>query len=381
MKAGVDEDDRKQLTVCHVVSSLMYGGGQRVALDLVSHLGREPALKVGLILVGDRVADGLPLFDVPTTRVMPYDGRYNSPLSLVRAARALRRALGAAGADIVHSHGWDCNVIAGIACAGRPVIHVVHQHTLADWASSRRLVHVIRRGLTRIVLGSDRATWVAVSRAVKDSLADLTWLPPDVIRVIWNGIDIDRFRPAVSGDTNRTPVIGVAARLVPLKGLEFLIEAMALLRFRGVAATLRVAGDGPLRNSIAALAESKGVGDRVALIGQLENVEEFYRSLDVFAFPSLSEGLPLAVLEAMGTGLPVVATSVSGIPEAVRDGETGNVVAPRNAVALADALERLIGSAPLRGQMGMAGRRRAQAEFSLARTSGQIASLYQGLSR
>ena len=124
-----------RLTVCHVISSLMYGGGQRVALDLVKWLGRESALETRLVLIGDRVADGLTLLDVPTTHVTAYDGRYNRPLSLARAAFALRRAIRSDRTDIVHSHGWDCNVIVGLACAGLPIRHVVHQHILADWVS------------------------------------------------------------------------------------------------------------------------------------------------------------------------------------------------------------------------------------------------------
>ncbi len=367
----------KRLTVCHVISSLMYGGGQSVALDLVRRLGREPDLDARLVLIGNQVADGLTQLDVPTTHVTAYDGRYNRPRSLARAAFALRRALRSDRTDIVHSHGWDCNAIVGLACAGLPIRHVVHQHVLADWVSSRRVVHVIRRGVTRVALGNRRTTWVAVSKAVKESMAGLVWLPQEAVRVLWNGVDLERFRPAATTSGDGVPVIGVAARLVPLKGLEYLIEALAILHRRGIECKLRIAGGGPVRETLAALAQSMGLSDRVALLGELRNIEDFYRSIDVLALPSLSEGLPLSVLEAMATGLPVVSTRVSGIPEAVLNGVSGTLVPPRDAPALADALEPLLRSKAMRERMGHAGRRRAEAEFSLERAAERIAILYR----
>ena len=205
----------KGLTVWHVVSSLMYGGGQRVAVDLVRRLGREPGLQTRLVLIGETTADGFGHVNVPMTHVRAYDGRYNRPLSLMRAALALRRRLTSESIDILHTHGWDCDVIAGFARTGLPMRHVVHQHIVADWASSPRTAHRVRREVTRLALGRRGTTWVSVSAAVKRSLEGLTWLNPDRVQVVWNGVDLEQFRPTAVPRRNAVPVIGVAARSLP----------------------------------------------------------------------------------------------------------------------------------------------------------------------
>lgn len=364
--------------VYHVVSSLMFGGGQQVAIDLVERLRTEPGLHVRLVALGNRIASGFP----PRSHeihLRAYDGRYNRPGSLLRAALSVRRLLRASHVEIVHTHGWDCDVIVGLARIGLPVRQVVHQHILADWTSSSKFAHRVRRSLTRAAL-SRRTSWVTVSHAVKKSLEPLRWLRPADVKVFWNGVDLSRFQPPIVRAENHVPIIGVAARLAPMKGLEYLIEAVATLQHRGIDCELRIAGEGPLRNSLSALAESLGVSDRVSLLGKCREMCRFYKSLDVIALPSVStEGLPLSILEAMATGLPVVSTRVSGIPEAVLDGETGILVSPRDARALADGLEPLLLSPDMRKRMGRAGRLRVESEFSFERMFMQVTELYSNL--
>jgi glycosyltransferase involved in cell wall biosynthesis len=173
-------------------------------------------------------------------------------------------------------------------------------------------------------------------------------------------------------------VIGVAARLVPMKGLEYLVAAVAELHRRGLSCQLRIAGEGPSRSAVENLVSALNIPDRVSLLGEYKEMPQFYRSLDVFALPSVStEGLPLSVLEAMSTGLPVVSTLISGIPEAVVDGVTGTLVPARDANALADALEPLVRSRAQRDCMGQAGRYRAETQFSLERMTAEVAALYR----
>ena len=364
--------------MCHVVSSLMFGGGQRLALELAARLPAERGIRTQLVLLGDRLAPEFGPIRHESIRLRGYDGRYDRMGSLARAALELRSVLRSSQVDIVHSHGWDCDIIAGLARAGSRVHQVTHQHILAEWCSSTRWVHHARRLLTRAVLDNRRTSWVAVSAAVKGSLDSLGWLPDGAIRVIRNGVDLDQFRPGIPPVHNPTPVIGVAARLATMKGLEYLLESIAALWRRGLGCQLHIAGEGPLRDSLTGLAQSLGVSSHVSFLGQYYEMPRFYRSLDVLVLPSIStEGLPLSILEGMATGLPVVSTRVSGIPEAVVDGVTGTLVAPRDAAALTAALEPFLRSRSLRRQMGRAGRRRVEREFSFELMASRIADVYR----
>jgi glycosyltransferase involved in cell wall biosynthesis len=365
------------MVICQVVSGLMYGGGQKVALDLASRLDRQPGKETILVLLGERIAPGFPGSESRRIQVASYDGRYNRPSSIAAAVIATRKVLRRYRVDIAHSHGWDADVIVGLARRGLQIQHIAHQHILADWAASHRAVHRARRSLTRMALTGRRTHWVAVSRAVGESLSCLPWLPSEEMHIILNGVDVDRFSPPKLRAEGSRPVIGVAARLAPMKGLEYLIEAIAELGRREVSCELRVVGDGPSRSGLEAKIRQLGVADRVCLLGQRDDMPEFYRSIDVLALPSIAlDGLPLSILEGMAMGLPVVSTFVSGIPEVVVQGVSGVLVPPRNAVALADALQPLLQSDVLRTRMGQEGRRRAERVFSLERMVTQVRELY-----
>ncbi len=364
------------MLICHVVSGLMYGGGQRVALDLAAQLDRRPGTSTLLVLLGGRVADGFPPIHSEWVQLEAYDGRYNRPGSLGHTARALSRVFRERRPDIAHSHGWDADVVTGLASRWCSIDHVVHQHILADWASSARPVHRARRLVSRVALGRPGTRWIAVSAAVKESLRPLTWLPTDAISVVWNGVDLDRFFQEARLADSRRPMIGTAARLAPMKGLTYLIEAVAELDRRGMPCDLKIAGDGPSRDELISLTARLGLSERVTFLGQQEDMPSFYRSIDIFALPSLAEGLPLSLLEAMATGLPVVSTTLSGIREVVESGLTGLLVPPRSSYALANALESLVRSKALCGAMGIMGRQRTECCFSLQRAVDQVAGVY-----
>ena len=145
------------------------------------------------------------------------------------------------------------------------------------------------------------------------------------------------------------------------------------------AASVAIAGRGKQEEPLRRLAHELGFAERVHLLGLRDDVDTILTAADIFAQPSLSEGLPLAVLEAMSFGLPVIATRVGGIPEAVVDGETGYLVPPGDPETLAAALTRVIESADRGASMGSAGRERAAAEFSVERMTDAYRQLYHEL--
>jgi glycosyltransferase involved in cell wall biosynthesis len=168
-------------------------------------------------------------------------------------------------------------------------------------------------------------------------------------------------------------------RLVPVKDHATLLEAVALLKRDGVDATLVVSGDGPLREPLLAKAAGLGIQDQVRLLGHRKDVEVVLAALDVFVLSSVSEGLSNTILEAMATGLPVVATRVGGADELVRESETGLLVAPGSPREMAATLGRILTN-PSSGQaMGAAGRDRVEAEFALSTMVQRYEALYLDL--
>lgn len=187
-----------------------------------------------------------------------------------------------------------------------------------------------------------------------------------------HGVDVDRFRPAVPHDRPGPVSILAVGRLVPKKGYPVLVEALQALAATGMDFRCRIVGDGALRDDLAARLGAAGLSERVALLGtrtQQEIVDE-YRRADIFVQASVvtadgdRDGIPNAVLEAMASGLPVVATSVAGIPEVVHDGRTGLLVPSGDPTALAGALAGLVEDRGRRSRLGAAARSHVEARVS-----------------
>jgi glycosyltransferase involved in cell wall biosynthesis len=172
--------------------------------------------------------------------------------------------------------------------------------------------------------------------------------------------------------------IGVVARLSPEKGHAHLFRAFRRFLQRGFEAEMLVVGEGSLRESLQQLAARLGIADRVQFSGLVPNVPEFLRSVAISVLPSLAaEGLPLTILEAMATGLPVVATDVAGAGEVIEDGVSGLLVPPGDEQALADALARLAADDALRARMGSTAVAVVQERFSFETIAHRMEAVYQ----
>jgi glycosyltransferase involved in cell wall biosynthesis len=319
------------------------------------------------------------LFDRFSPRIVDYDGRYNRIVTLLKTARRLRKVLKAERPSILHTHGWDADIIGWLSNWGLEIKHIAHLHVAPEWLHSRGISHRVRRLLTRQAFGRPGTWLVAVSVAVmRHWVAFLPWKDEE-IRVIRNGIDVSCFQPSINlrCTDNEPVVIGVAARLAPMKGIEYLLDALGILAREGLTFRLKIAGEGGHRAILESCVQEAGIGNQTLFLGHLENMPAFYHSIDIYVLPSIStEGLPLGILEAMASGLPVVATAVGGASEAVRDGLDGLLVLPRSSEALALALRKIINDKKLRRRMGEASRQRAVAAFSLERFAGEIFKFY-----
>ena len=203
---------------------------------------------------------------------------------------------------------------------------------------------------------------------------------------VFNGIDLGSLPPPRASSQNGAARILSVGRLVPFKGFDHLIDACADMARRNLDFTCEIVGDGPERERLQTKIDSHNLGSRIALLGSLprETIFEKMQAADIFALASVvdrngaSDVFPTVILEAMAAARPVVSTQVAGIPESVVAGETGLLVPPANAAALAEALAQLIVDLPLREQFGRAGRARLEENFTINKT---IAPLVQLLRR
>jgi sugar transferase (PEP-CTERM/EpsH1 system associated) len=267
--------------------------------------------------------------------------------------------------DIVHTHAWGTLLEGVLAARLARVPVVVHgEHGTLQLRNYQR--HLQRWGWST----ADHV--LSVSSRLAERMTAATGFAAERIRTIRNGVDLTRFGSvepararAALGLPANAPVVVTVGRLVPVKAHRILLDAVALLRRRHPDVVLVMAGDGPLRPTLARQVEASALGDTVRFLGEREDVETVLAAGDVFVLSSESEGLSNTILEAMASRLPVVATDVGGADELVRHGETGWLVAPSSATALADALDAVLGDAAARQAMGAAGRRRVESEFSL----------------
>jgi glycosyltransferase involved in cell wall biosynthesis len=220
--------------------------------------------------------------------------------------------------------------------------------------------------------------YIAVSRDLAGRLHRTFGIPRDKISVVHNGVPVlplPRQHRSVEDGFSTPPVILTTARLDPQKGLDDLLAAAALVP----EARFVLAGDGPQRDHLIARTESLGLSGRVSFLGLRHDVPELLAGCDLFVLPSRYEGLPLAVLEAMAAGKPVVATAVAGTDEAVVPGLTGLLVPPEDGPALAGAIRTVLGDPALAARLGRAGRERVERELT-ARTMGdRVTRIYREL--
>ncbi|MSO42058.1 MAG: colanic acid biosynthesis glycosyltransferase WcaL [Solirubrobacterales bacterium] len=200
------------------------------------------------------------------------------------------------------------------------------------------------------------------------------------LHVIPLGIDVARFSPAPEARAAAgVPAVLCLGRLVPQKGQADLLAALSRLRGEGVEVTARLAGDGPERASLERTVARLGLGEEAEFLGGVsqDDVVALYREATIFCLPSLDEGLPVVLLEAMACETPVVTTRVAAIPELVSDGANGLLVEPGDSEALATALGSLLSDAALRDRLGAAGRRTVSEGRRLDRQAAQLAELFR----
>lgn len=353
---------KRRIRVMHLIHQLGAGGAENGIVNLANHIDQERfqmavcAFVRGGVLTRRLDKGRIALFEAEKSP----GNDLGLPVALVRLFRQWKP-------DIVHTHAWGtlCEGVAAARIAGVPsVVHGEH-----GTIQRRRRNLLVQRTFWRL---TDRV--LSVSSHHASELASVVGFPESRITVLPNGVDNRRFHGARRGRQSVRDsmgfggddiAVGTVGRLVPVKNQRLLIDAFSRLPGPPSRRKLVVVGDGPLENALRAHAENAGCADRVRFPGRRSDIPEVMAAMDIFALPSLSEGMSNTILEAMSSRLPVIATAVGGNPELVVDGVTGMLVPTDDADAMARALAVLVQDAAKRKAMGDKGRERVLREFSL----------------
>ncbi len=363
--------------VYYFTDSADFGGAERALATLLEGLDRsrwKPTLihhpEAGLApLLAEARRLGVALWPVPR---MP-DGLLGA-----RRMPSFARALHGRRPAVFHAHlTWPLACKYGLmgALLARVPAVVVTVQLYVDFKMDPSIY------LQQRLLAAGVGRYVAVSEEVSQRLRQKLPIPAHKLQVIRNAISPAAFTCMASSEVRTglcdagQPLILTLARLDPQKGLTYLLQAAA----RVPGAVFAIAGEGPERPALEAQVRALGLDGRVVLLGYRPDVNQLLASCDLFVLPSLYEGLPLSVLEAMAAGKPVIATAIGGTAEAVVPGQTGLLVPPADPGALADAIQKLLSEPGLAQQLASAGQYRARQEFTSEVMVQRVMQVYDDL--
>lgn len=380
--SSLEADARYRPLIAHVIHRLDVGGLEN---GLVNLINRTPQYRHAIICMTD-YTDFSRRITHPAVSLYSLDKREGKDFGVyVRLWRLLRRLR----PDIVHTRnlaaleGQLPAALAGV----RGRVHGEHGWDVRDLDGSNRKYRWLRRGYRSLV-----QRYIPLSRELERYLRQQIRVDDAKIVQIYNGVDTDRFHPA-QGARGHLPaagfappgtvIIGTVGRMQAVKDPLNLVQAFLSLAGRDRSARdhlrLVMIGDGPLRREAQSLLTKEGMADLAWLPGSRDDIPELLRGMDLFVLPSRAEGISNTILEAMASGLPVVATRVGGNGEVIDEGVTGALATAGAPLALAEAIEAYLRDPVLRQRHGRAGRERVEREFSIGAMIDKYDLVYQSL--
>jgi len=356
---------RSSVPIALVMSSFDAGGTERQMLELIRRLDRSRwNVSVACLRNGGAWRHRV---DAAT---VTFPLRSFASVDAARQARAFARWCRTERIAVVHAVDTPANIfgLPAAAWAGVPV----RIGTRRDINPGRRPAILLLQRASYACAHAIAANAHAVRKRLRAER-----VPANRITVIPNGLDVDRFTPSQDRRTMRRGV--VVANLRPEKGHDVLIDAAVDVLKTFPATRFDFVGDGVERTRLMARAATRGVAHACAFLGHCDNVSERLAAADFFVLPSRSEAFPNAVLEAMASGLPVIASNVGGVLEAVDDGRTGMLVPPGDAAALAQAINTVIARPAFAARLGRAARAEVEHRYSFDRMVAAFDRLYASL--
>jgi glycosyltransferase involved in cell wall biosynthesis len=377
------------IKILRAITRLNIGGPAIHAILLTHALDDGVDFQSTLVtgVTGKREGDMLDLARARSVEpvIMPALGREISPLddlvSLARMVKMIRQLQ----PDVVHTHMAKAGTVGRLAarvCGVPLVVHTYHGHVFHSYFSPLKtgVFLTIER-----VLGLATNRIVVLGEAQRDEIAGYGVAPLNKLVPIQLGLELGQFTRAERsrghmrrelGIASDTPLVGIVARLVPVKAHEMFFQAAVRVRAALPRTQFLVLGDGERRPELESLVGQLGLQESVRFLGWRRDMVNVYADLDVVALTSLNEGSPVALIEALASARPVVATAVGGVPEVVIDGVTGLTVPSSDTAAFADAVVRLLSDESLAARLGAVGRQHVYPRYDSSRLANDVRTLY-----
>jgi glycosyltransferase involved in cell wall biosynthesis len=360
--------------ILHIISSGGMYGAEAVILNMSRTLN-ESSHSSMLGVFSNSANPNLQLHEAATreaieSHLVPCNGQIDRTVTA-----SIRELAARTKADIVHAHGYKADIYVYFALRGTTTPLVSTCHTWYDNDLAVTLYGMADRFVLR-----NYAAVVGVSDEVKQRLLK-AGVREDKIHLVRNGIDLRPFNSAIpslrNGLHKNPPIVGLIGRLAIEKGVDIFLHAAARVLVELPSTKFVVVGEGPDREKLESLIDELKIGENVSMLGQRDDMPSVYASLDIMVSSSRTEGLPMAILEGMASGLPLIATSVGEVPTVVLDGRTGVLVPPVNVENLAWEIVKLLRNPAQQKLLGAAARKLIQGEFSADRMTADYLRVYQ----
>ncbi len=371
------------LRVLHFIGSLRVGGAEKVVATLVTSTDRNRLRLCVLAFDGGLLERELSKEGIEVV-IKPFKW-FRLPFWMVATVRELRRRK----VDVIHTHLFTADLLGRVVgrLAGIPVI-VSTLHAPSTWKKSRSLKDRVKRYLDMVTANRINDGLIAISEEVKRYQVETGGMKESKIRVLTNPVSMSDFSKDLSCKRETRMALGLSEKdivlinvgsLKPIKGQQYLIQAVAHLRDRHPDLKTIIVGDGYLRNDLERLCERLRVKERVLFVGLRQDIPRLLSVADIFVVSSLSEGISIAILEAMAMELPIVATDTGGNKELIRNKETGLLTIPADERDLANCIESLIRHPDSARQMAENAFEYVQSHHDSRRIADEIGTYYEEL--
>jgi glycosyltransferase involved in cell wall biosynthesis len=373
-----------KIKVCHLAMGDLWAGAEVQLATLLTALARMPDFEVSAVLFNEgRLASELRDLGV-SLQVIPE--AHHHPISIVQQLVGYFRQH---DIDILHTHKYKDNILGAVSSVYHGISRRVR--TIHGFPEPFNGLPALRMSVYQLIDSLINRAFadhiLAVSLDLRQHL--IKRLGTEKVSCVHNAIDIDQIRRRVRrtdlekelGLTRDDFVIGTMGRLTPVKGMDCFLRAARMIKGKGRDVKFIIAGDGPLNGSLQALARECKVEKDVLFLGHRTDAYDLLGLMHLFVLPSLSEGIPMVLLEALALARPVVATRVGGIPEVIEHGVSGLLIAPGREAEIAQSCLGLMDNYEFARGLGRAGRRRVEEHFSASAMAAEVAQVYRALVR
>jgi glycosyltransferase involved in cell wall biosynthesis len=364
-----------KIKLMQITHDLAIGGLQQVVVNICRSINREK-FDVSVLCLR-ALGEFVPEVEKLGVRVfyLPQKEKGTDYFSFLKVARILRQEQ----IDVIHTHNTQPFVdgtLGALLSGVKTIVHTDHARDFPDKIRYMVAEHLMSYFAYRVI---------GVSEHTTANLVHYEKISPRKIMTIENGLDGSRFQIEIDRPAKRKelgikgsgPIIGLGVRLTEQKGITYLLQAMPEIIKAVPDVTLVIAGDGTLKNKLRHEAETLGIKEHILFLGSRLDVPQLLKLFDIYVLPSLWEGLPMVLLEAMAARCPIVATDVGGVSNMITDGKNGILVEPENPRRLANEIVTLLTNSELRQRLVENGARKFNADFTADRMTKKYEKLYQ----